>query len=99
MDHKEPIKKDWAELKSKVKARFSKLTDDAVESLNGNLDSLPSKIEKAYGFAKEIAEKEIRLFKETLHAATEPVPVRVDSAASGPLTEAKTSNTGIYTSV
>lgn len=68
------IKNDWDEVKGKIKARFNKLNDDAIESVKGNLELLTGKLQGAYGYAKEQAEKELNSFKESLHAATAPKP-------------------------
>jgi len=62
----ETIKNDWNETKSKMKARFGKLTDDTIESLKGNLDGLSSKLQSAYSYPKDQADKESMSFKSTL---------------------------------
>lgn len=66
----ETTKCDWSELKGKIKARFGKLTEESIDSAKGNLDLLTSKLQSAYGYAKDQAEKELLGFKATLHAET-----------------------------
>ena len=67
------IKGDWNEIKGKIKHRFGKLTDDSIESMNGNLDMLAGKLQSTYGYAKEEAEKEFESFKATIHNAADAV--------------------------
>jgi uncharacterized protein YjbJ (UPF0337 family) len=63
------LRKDWSEVKTKLKARFGKLTDETIDSLKGNLDTLSSKLQSTYGYAKEQADKEFAGFKESLDEA------------------------------
>ena len=65
-------KRDWTDVKDKIKARFGKLTDESVDSVKENLDLLTGKLQTAYGYAKEQAEKEVKTFKASLHEATKP---------------------------
>jgi len=67
------LKNDWNEIKGLIKSRFGKLNDEAIESVKDNLELLSAKLQHAYGYAKEQAEKELAVFKESLHAATAPV--------------------------
>lgn len=62
-----PVKSDWEELKNKIKANFDKLSDESIESLKDNLDKMPEKLQTAYGYAKEQAEKEFATFKTSLN--------------------------------
>jgi len=74
--------KGWNETKSKIKARFGKLTDSSIESARENLDLLVEKIQSAYGFAKGQAERDLKAFRETLNLVmAEPVPVPVPVSA------------------
>lgn len=66
------IKDDWTEMKSKIKTRWGKFTDESLESLKGNMDQLSGKLQQLYGYAKEQADREYTEFKAGLHAATEP---------------------------
>jgi uncharacterized protein YjbJ (UPF0337 family) len=66
------IKDDWMGIKSKIKTRFAKLSDESIDSVKGNLDLLSGKIQSAYGYAREQADKEIQSFRASLHEATEP---------------------------
>ncbi len=68
----ETIKRDWNEVKGKLKMRFGKLTDESVESLKGNLDLLSSKLQSVYGYAREQADKELAKFKASLETIVLP---------------------------
>ena len=57
---------NWKEIKGKIRAKWGKLTDDEVETLKGNMDQLSSKIQKAYGYAKEKAESEYKEFSQSI---------------------------------
>ncbi len=70
----ETTKENWSELKGKIKARFSKLSDDSIESAKGNLEMLTDKLQDAYGYAKEQASKELAGFKSSLHVTPSASP-------------------------
>ncbi len=67
---------EWNSTKTKIKARFEKLSDDIIESTKDHMDLLTEKIQKAYGYTKEIADKEYAAFKLTLNK-TQPEKVTV----------------------
>jgi len=69
---KNGIKDDWMEIKGLIKARFSKLSDESIEAAKENLELLSEKLQTAYGYAKEQAEKELSTLKASLHAVTKP---------------------------
>jgi len=66
------IKNDWKEVKGLIKAKFEKLNDESIDAAEHNLELLSGKLQSAYGYAKEQAEKELKNFKATLHEATKP---------------------------
>jgi uncharacterized protein YjbJ (UPF0337 family) len=45
-----------------VREQWGKLTDDDVDQIAGRRDQLAGKLQRAYGYGKEQAEKEIELF-------------------------------------
>lgn len=59
-------KNDWKEIKAKIKSKFGKLSDADLEGLNGHMDQLPVKVQKAYSYDKERAEKECKAFNDSL---------------------------------
>ncbi|MBP7845733.1 MAG: general stress protein CsbD [Proteobacteria bacterium] len=80
------LRKDWSEVKTKLKARFGKLTDETIDSLKGNLDTLSSKLQSTYGYAKEQADKEFAGFKDSLDVANNdmknPPPIDAKNTTS-----------------
>ena len=74
--------KDWSDVVSQIRARFSKLTDENLDSLSGSLELLTDKLESVYGMAKDDAEKEYESFKASLHKATKPAKAFVKKEAS-----------------
>jgi uncharacterized protein YjbJ (UPF0337 family) len=53
------IERGWSELKGEVKRRWSKLTDEDVEFVEGKYAELLGLLQERYGHAKEQAEREI----------------------------------------
>ena len=59
-------KNDWKETKSKIKAKFGKLSDSDIDGLNGYMDQLPKKVQKAYQYDEGTAEQECKTFTNSL---------------------------------
>ncbi|WP_026478756.1 CsbD family protein [Alkaliphilus transvaalensis] len=57
--NREEFKIKWDNIKSKLKSKWSKLTDHEVEEIDGNVDILISKLHKYYGISPEEAEMEV----------------------------------------
>jgi uncharacterized protein YjbJ (UPF0337 family) len=53
------IKGNWKQFAGKVKEKWGKLTDDDLIVIAGKRDQLVGKLQQAYGYSKEQAEKEI----------------------------------------
>ena len=62
--NKDILKGHWKEAKGKLKAKWGKLTDDSISAMEGNYEELSGKIQKAYGYNKEQADREIKDFLE-----------------------------------
>ena len=56
------LKEKWNQIKSKLREKWAKLTDDDWTQLQGDKEKLVGKIQERYGVAKEQAEKELRDF-------------------------------------
>jgi uncharacterized protein YjbJ (UPF0337 family) len=54
------IKGKWKQLKGEMKHMWGKLTDDDIESINGDYDKLVGKLQERYGHTRDQAEKECR---------------------------------------
>ncbi len=59
-------KNDWKEKKSKIKAKFGKLSDSDIDGLKGHMSQLVIKVQKAYEYDKAKAEQECKTFTEAL---------------------------------
>ncbi len=51
------------ELKGDLKQTWAKLTDDDINYLDGNVDEIIGKVQRAYGFTRERAHEEFDKFK------------------------------------
>lgn len=60
---KEQLESQWAQLKSQIKQKWNKLSDNDLNQCNGKYDALCNCIQKAYGCKKEQAEQQLRDFK------------------------------------
>ncbi len=58
------IEGNWKELKGTVKERWGKLTDDDLDKIAGKRDQLVGRLQKAYGYQKEDAERELDKFEK-----------------------------------
>lgn len=56
------IKGQWHIIKGKVKAQWGKLTDDDIMKMEGSSEELAGALQKAYGYEKDEAYKEIKKF-------------------------------------
>ena len=61
------IQGNWNEVKGKIKSQWAKLTDNDLKEVEGNIEKLAGKIQKAYGYKKEKAEQEFDEFKRKLN--------------------------------
>ena len=53
----EQINGKWKQVKGSAKQQWGKLTDDDLEVINGQQESLVGKLQERYGIAKEQAQK------------------------------------------
>lgn len=57
--NKDTFEGKWKEMKGKVKQQWGKLTDDDITQINGSYEEMEGRLQKAYGYQKEQAKKEI----------------------------------------
>jgi uncharacterized protein YjbJ (UPF0337 family) len=62
----EHIKADWMDAKGKVKAKWGKLTDDDLKTIEGKWDQLVAKLHERYGTRKDEAEREVDMFLKNM---------------------------------
>jgi len=53
------IKGKWKELQGEAKRHWGKLTDDDIQTAEGDADNLAGKIQQRYGKSKDEAEREV----------------------------------------
>ena len=63
--NKDLIAGEWNQIKGKIKETWGELTDDDIERISGIRDQLIGKLQEAYGYAKERAEREVREFEDS----------------------------------
>ncbi|MBL7717009.1 MAG: hypothetical protein JNL01_16210 [Bdellovibrionales bacterium] len=73
--------KNWAELKGKIKEKWSKFNEAEIESAKADLSSLGTSLQKTYGLAKEQADLQLDEFRKAVQALVSPVAAQ--AAASG----------------
>jgi uncharacterized protein YjbJ (UPF0337 family) len=78
--------KSWSEIRSEIKKKFTKLSDETLDSLNESFDHLSEKVQYAYGMAKDKADREIEQLKRSVHRGAEEL--RSDTAAAAKATTA-----------
>jgi uncharacterized protein YjbJ (UPF0337 family) len=66
------MEKNWSEIKGKIKAKWSKFNDDEVESFKKDFNQLSGKVQKTYGIAKDIADREFDEFKKSVQSLMGP---------------------------
>lgn len=71
--------KSWAEIRTQIKKKFSKLSDETLDSLNESFDHLSERVQYVYGMAKDKADREIEQLKRSVHKETEEL--RSDASA------------------
>jgi len=77
--------KSWSEIRGEIKKKFSKLSDETLDSLNESFDHLSEKVQYAYGMAKDKADREIEQLKKSVHRGTDEL--RSDTAAAAKATK------------
>jgi hypothetical protein len=55
--------KRWTSLRDQIKESFSRLSEGSLEHINEDLESLSESLQKAYGLAKDAADREVERFK------------------------------------
>ncbi len=78
------IETNWAEIKGKINSKWSKISEDDVEAVKADLSLLSGKIEKAYGIAKDYADRQFDEFKHSLGTLVGQVTEAPKAAAPAP---------------
>ena len=78
------IMPEWTMVRSKLKERFSKLTEDNIDSMKNDLSHLTAKLQSAYGYGKEKAESECTSFKTSIKKQDERAKSKSQPDSSDP---------------
>jgi uncharacterized protein YjbJ (UPF0337 family) len=74
------VKGQWKQMRGDVRTNFGKLTDDDMEQINGNMESLMGKIQERYGYTKEQAKQEWDQFWNNFSSRADQAGDRADRA-------------------
>lgn len=58
---------NWTQIKGKVRAKWGDLTDDDLARAEGNREQLVGRIQERYGLARDVAEKQVSEWLNTIH--------------------------------
>jgi uncharacterized protein YjbJ (UPF0337 family) len=58
--------KEWIKVRTKIKKKFGKLSESDIDGLNGHMERLTSKVQKAYSYNQLKAEQECKEFNKSL---------------------------------
>jgi uncharacterized protein YjbJ (UPF0337 family) len=64
------IEGNWKNFRGKIKEQWGKLTDDDLQEISGKKDQLLGKLQAKYGSDKNIVEKELETFLNSLKKET-----------------------------
>ena len=56
---------NWKTFRGTIREKWGRLTDDDLDVIGGKRDQLVGRLQKAYGIAKEEAEKQVREFEKS----------------------------------
>ena len=73
MMNKDVLESKLKQLRNGVKQRWGVLTDKDLDTVDGKLDQLSGLLQEKYGYTREQAEKEIKLFLSDMKARGENV--------------------------
>jgi uncharacterized protein YjbJ (UPF0337 family) len=62
------IKGSWRQQKGRLKEKWGELTDDDLDRIDGKREQLLGFLQKRYGRTKEVAEREISEFEDSLRS-------------------------------
>lgn len=66
------IQNKWQDIKRQIRDKWGKLTYSEIDALKNNLDGLVAKLQTAYGYARERAEREYHDFRVALFPLPRP---------------------------
>lgn len=63
----ERIEGNWKQFKGKVIEQWGRLTDDDIDTINGQSEQLVGKLQERYGIARDEAERQIKTWADKWH--------------------------------
>ncbi len=63
---------DWSDLKGKIKNKWGQFLDSDIDSFKENMDTIPDRIQRTYGYSKEKADQEYGDFKKSISNLEKP---------------------------
>lgn len=60
------VEGNWKQLTGNAQKRWGKLTNDHLDVIKGNREILAGKIQEQYGVSKDVAERQINEWSDTL---------------------------------
>ena len=54
----------WKQFKGDIQTKWGKLTDDDLDTINGDAEKLAGKLQEAYGISRDEVEKQINEIKK-----------------------------------
>jgi uncharacterized protein YjbJ (UPF0337 family) len=66
----EQVEGKWKQYSGKVKEKWGKLTDSDLQMIKGKRDQLIGKIQERYGVEKEVAQRQVDEYFDTLDEST-----------------------------
>ena len=67
------VEGNWKIVRGNVRERWGKLTDDDLDVIAGKRDQLVGRLQKAYGMAREEAERQVSDFESSFgHKTAKP---------------------------
>ena len=72
------ISGNWAHWRDRIRERWSRLSNDELDSVAGRRDLLVGRIQKAYGLGSDEAERQLRNWERNLAVEVEQVEPILD---------------------
>lgn len=60
----------WSNVRKEIAKKFSKISEESLDTLNESWRSLSELVQTAYGLTKEKADSEIETLRQSIHEAT-----------------------------
>jgi len=61
------IEGNWKQVKGKVREKWADISDNDLEKINGRRDQLEGVLQERYGLSKDVAQKNIDDWLDTMH--------------------------------